>query len=52
MSLRGIISLQIYLSPCKSNFSRQRSDYADSCRHGNPRDTSVEEIAELYRSQM
>jgi len=28
------------------------SAYADACRPGNPRDTSVEEIAELYRSQM
>ena len=26
------------------------SAYADVCRPGNPRDTSVEEIAELYRS--
>ena len=25
------------------------SAYADACRPGNPRDTSVEEIAELYR---
>ena len=28
------------------------SAYADACRPGNPRDTSVEEIAALYRSQM
>ena len=28
------------------------SAYADACRPGNPRDTSVEEIAELYKSQM
>ena len=28
------------------------SAYADACRPGNPRDTSVEEIIELYRSQM
>ena len=26
------------------------SAFADACRPGNPRDTSVEEIAELYRS--
>ena len=26
------------------------SAYADACRPGNPRETSVEEIAELYRS--
>lgn len=26
------------------------SAYADACRPGNPRDTSVEEIAEIYRS--
>ncbi|MDD6143183.1 MAG: lactaldehyde reductase [bacterium] len=26
------------------------SAYADACRPGNPRDTSVEEIAELYRA--
>ncbi len=26
------------------------SAYADACRPGNPRDTSVEEIAELFRS--
>ncbi len=26
--------------------------YADACRPGNPRDTSVEEIEELYRSLM
>ena len=26
--------------------------YADACRPGNPRETSVEEIAELYRSLM
>lgn len=26
------------------------SAYADACRPGNPRDTSVDEIAELYRS--
>lgn len=26
------------------------SAYADACRPGNPRDTSVEEIAELYKS--
>lgn len=26
------------------------SAYADACRPGNPRDTSIEEIAELYRS--
>ena len=25
------------------------SAYADACRPGNPRDTSVEEIAALYR---
>ena len=25
------------------------SAYADACRPGNPRDTSVEEIAQLYR---
>ena len=28
------------------------SAYADACRPGNPRDTGVEEIAALYRSQM
>ncbi|MBQ7646495.1 MAG: iron-containing alcohol dehydrogenase, partial [Clostridia bacterium] len=28
------------------------SAYADACRPGNPRETSVDEIAELYRSQM
>ena len=28
------------------------SAYADACRPGNPRDTSVEEIAALYRSMM
>ncbi len=28
------------------------SAFADACCPGNPRDTSVEEIAELYRSQM
>ena len=28
------------------------SAYADACRPGNPRDTSVEEIATLYRSLM
>ena len=28
------------------------SAYADACRPGNPRDTSVEEIAKLYRSLM
>ena len=28
------------------------SAYADACRPGNPRDTSVEEIAEIYRSLM
>ncbi len=28
------------------------SAYADACRPGNPRDTSVEEIAALYRSLM
>ena len=28
------------------------SAYADACRPGNPRDTSVGEIAELYRSLM
>ena len=27
-----------------------RSEYDDACRPGNPRDTSVEEIAELYKS--
>ena len=27
-----------------------KSAYDDACRPGNPRDTSVEEIAELYRS--
>ena len=26
------------------------SAYADACRPGNPRETSVEEIAALYRS--
>ena len=26
------------------------SAFADACRPGNPRDTSVEEIAELYRA--
>mgnify|MGYP003304065627 CR=1 FL=1 len=26
------------------------SAYADACRPGNPKDTSVEEIAELYRA--
>ena len=29
-----------------------QSAYADACRPGNPRDTSVEEIVELYRSQL
>ena len=28
------------------------SAFADACRPGNPRDTSIEEIAELYKSQM
>ena len=28
------------------------SAYADACRPGNPRDTSVEEIKELYLSLM
>ncbi len=28
------------------------SAYADACRPGNPRDTSVEEIAALYRAQL
>ena len=28
------------------------SAYADACRPGNPRDTSVEEIAALFRSMM
>ena len=28
------------------------SAYADACRPGNPRDTSVEEIKELYKSLM
>ncbi len=28
------------------------SAYADACRPGNPRDTSVEEIAALYRAQI
>ena len=28
------------------------SAYADACRPGNPRDTSVEEIKALYRSLM
>ena len=27
-----------------------QSAYDDACRPGNPRDTSVEEIAQLYRS--
>lgn len=27
-----------------------QSAYDDACRPGNPRDTSVEEIAELYKS--
>ena len=29
-----------------------QSAFADACRPGNPRDTSVEEIAALYRSMM
>lgn len=29
-----------------------QSAYDDACRPGNPRDTSVEEIAELYRSML
>ena len=28
------------------------SAYADACRPGNPRETSVEEIAAMYRSLM
>ena len=28
------------------------SAFADACRPGNPRDTSVEEIKILYRSMM
>lgn len=28
------------------------SAYADACRPGNPRDTSVEEIVELYNKLM
>ena len=28
------------------------SAYADACRPGNPRDTSVEEIEALYKSQL
>ncbi len=28
------------------------SAYADACRPGNPRDTSIEEIVELYKSQL
>ena len=31
---------------------RAESAFADACRPGNPRDTSVEEIAALYRSMM
>ena len=27
-----------------------KSAYADACRPGNPRETSVEDIEELYRS--
>lgn len=29
-----------------------QSEYNDACRPGNPRDTSVEEITELYKSMM
>ena len=29
-----------------------KSAYDDACRPGNPRDTSVEEIVELYKSQL
>ena len=29
-----------------------QSAYDDACRPGNPRDTSVEEITELYKSLM
>lgn len=28
------------------------SAYADACRPGNPRDTGVEEIVALYKSQL
>ena len=28
------------------------SAYADACRPGNPRDTSVEEIIELYKKML
>ena len=28
------------------------SAFADACRPGNPRDTSVEEIEALYKSQL
>ena len=44
----------------KTNYSVKEEDiqflaesaYADACRPGNPRDTSVEEIVELYKSQL
>ena len=33
-------------------FDDAESAFADACRPGNPRDTSVEEIVELYKSQL
>ena len=36
----------------RTSTSSPRAAYADACRPGNPRDTSVEEIVDLYRSQL
>ncbi len=40
--------LKDIVKPCDLQFLAE-SAYADACRPGNPRDTSVEEITELYK---
>ena len=39
---------ELIVNPADLDFLAE-SAYADACRPGNPRDTSVEEIKELYK---
>ena len=58
MQLRNFLQMLVFLQISKEIAKEDdvqflsASAYADACRPGNPRDTSVEEIAALYRSLM
>ena len=48
--IKEVVSTIAYRMMTKGKTALAESAYADACRPGNPRDTSIEEIAEIYRS--